>query len=155
MRVQRTMVGILTLGLLVSSADAKPRARKATMADLATGWLGGQPKGIEYARVDLAEDGTGLLVVQYLPQNAPVAYEITGTTLSAGRVEFDVRTLDRPDEPVYLRGRATPVALDLEIGALDRKWKRKLSMEREDTVRGRIDAVSARAKELRKTRPAA
>lgn len=117
------------------------------LAMLAGQWLGGPPAGIlEYVRLELNENGQGLLTVQYLPGEPVVAYEILGARLEQYAIEFIVRTIDRGHEyDIYLKGTALPNQLELEMGSPKPDWKRRLFVERESAVRSRIEAVTQAA----------
>ncbi len=121
-----------------------------SLQSLAGSWLGGSPKGtLEYARLDLGPNGTGTFIIQYLPQNPPVAYEVTRTELKKYKVRFETRVVAKDREyAITVRGRAIGSSLDLEIeGGGKLKWKREFFLEREAQVRTRIDVVTAMAKQ--------
>jgi len=120
------------------------------LSDLATAWLGGPPRGIvEYFRLELDGSGKGILVVQYLPKNPPRLYEVSVARLKGYDIVFDVRVVDSNAEPIFLRGKATSHALDLDVGGIERTWKQKILLEREDRVLERIRAVTERASQAR------
>jgi hypothetical protein len=142
---------LLVIVLLLVGASAPCKARSlvppAQLPDLATAWLGGAPRPVvEYFRLELDAAGKGILVVQSLPKSPPLLYEVSVARLKGYDVEFDVRPVDSNAQAVYLRGKATILALELEFGDFDRNWKRKIYLEREEQVLERIRMVTERAR---------
>jgi hypothetical protein len=142
---------LLVIVFLLVGASVPCKARSpippAQLADLATAWLGGAPRPVvEYFRLELDGAGKGILIVQWLPRNSPRLYEVSVARLKAYDVEFDVRPVDSDAQAIYLRGKATILGLDLELGDIERNWKRKIYLEREDEVLERIRMVTERAR---------
>ena len=118
----------------------------AQLPDLATAWLGGAARPVvEYFRLELDDSGRGILVVQWLPKNPPRLYEVSISRLKGYDIEFDVRPVESDAQAIFLRGKATILALELELGDIERNWKRKIYLEREDQVLERIRMVTERA----------
>ena len=139
---------VIVLLLVIASVPCKARsmAPPAQLPDLATAWLGGAPRPVvEYFRLELDDSGKGILVVQWLPKNPPRLYEVSIARLEGYDIEFDVRPVDSNAQAIFLRGTATTHALDLEFGDIERNWKRKIYLEREDQVLERIRMVIERA----------
>lgn len=146
--MRKLKAALILIGALVpASLQGNKPLPLPTLAGLSTVWLGGAPKGIlEYFRLELTPQGTGTLVVQYLPENAPVVYEIVGTRLDRYDVEFNIRPPKNPQYGIYLRGRATG-DLNLKVGGTSLGWKRNIFLEPESTVLARIRAVTECAKQ--------
>jgi hypothetical protein len=145
---------LLVVVLLLVGASVPCKARSpippAQLPDLATAWLGGAPRPVvEYFRLELDAAGKGILIVQWLPKSPPRLYEVSVARLKGYDVEFDVRPVDSNAQAIYLRGKVTILALDLEVGDIDRNWKRKIYLEREDEVLERIRMVTERARLVR------
>jgi len=134
--------------VLTPSLEASKRVRLPTAQDLATVWVGGDPGGTEYLRLELSEDGTGLLAIQYLPDRPADAYRVLHTTQSKYRVWFTVEPVDEA-EPIYMSGTAIPGRLDLSFGSSNPEWQRNVVLERETDLLARLDAVRKRAEELK------
>ena len=148
----RQLLLILLALLVISSAPCMARSivPPPQLSDLATAWLGGPPRGIvEYFRLELDDSGKGILVVQYLPKNPPRLYEVSVSRLKGYDIAFDVRAGDSNAEHIFLRGKAGSYALDLEVGGIERTWKRKIFLEREDRMLERIRVVTERASQAR------
>jgi len=65
-------------------------------------------------------------------------------SVKGGEVTFRLTPISSNAEPVYLKGRLGGIAsLDLEIGGLNHKWKRRLELNPE----ARIDASNQETKE--------
>ena len=77
-----------------------------------------------------------------MPKNPPRLYEVSIARLKGYDIEFDVRSADSNAQAIFLRGTATAHALDLEFGDIERNWKRKIYLEREDQVLERIRMVT-------------
>lgn len=118
------------------------------LSDLATSWLGGSQDALQYFRLELDDTGHGILVVQYLPHNPAHLYEVSVSKLNGYKINFDVRAIDNA-EPIFLRGRALPFELNLEIGGSERTWKNKIFLEKEERVLERIHVVTERATKSR------
>lgn len=130
-----------------SEAAAK-KIPPPSLADLAGAWLGGGDE--EYFRLELRDNGTGSLTVQYLPRKPAFAYSITSTRLSGYAVAFSVKPIDADAEPIFLRGEANSYRLSLKIGGTDGNWDRLLLLERDSVVKERIRAVEDRARKMAK-----
>ena len=142
--MRAAMVAAL-LFAVVSPASANKRPLQAKLSDLATVWIGGDAASLEFFRLELDQEGCGLLTVQWLPKQAALAYKVVATRLSGYRVDFVLEAVDRVEESLYLRGTALPTLLELEVGAEQPKWKRKLAMEPYSKFEMRLKAVSDRA----------
>jgi len=144
-------VAVVLAVLFITDADASKRVRRPTMEDLATVWVGGSPSSLEFLRLDLGVQGTGLLTVQYLPTEPARAYRVTNTVLAEYRVNFRVAPAETAAEAIYLRGTAIPGQLMLEIGGTTNKWKRQVELEPISRLMARIQAVTKKAEEIGQT----
>jgi hypothetical protein len=134
---------------VVSPASAHKPVKQATLGDLATVWVGGDAGGLEFFRLELAGDGTGLLTVQWLPDQPANAYKVLATRLSGYQVAFVLETVDGLEKSLYLRGTAYPSLLELEAGAHEPNWRRKLVLQPHSKLLTRLKAVSDRAAAFR------
>ena len=145
---KRKSVLILMALLLPAALEGRKPVPKPTLDDLARVWLGGPPKSsLDYYRLQLAREGTGTLIVQYLPQNPPVIYEVVRTRLKDYQISFELRQPRDPAYGIYARGTATSGHLDLKIGGTTLDWKTNVFLEPESAVLGRIQAVTECAKQ--------
>jgi len=120
----------------------------ATMKDLAQVWMGGDRSHIWYSRLELDANGTGSLIIQYLPMYPPRAYRVTRARLAEYELRLDVAPIDAEAESIYVRGKAYPGQLELTIGGTSGLWKSQVTFEPADRIMSKIEAVNQRAKEL-------
>lgn len=130
----------------IGSQRGAPRkeARQPTLADLATVWIGGGIAG-EYARIELANDGRGLMTIQFLPDGETEAFIITRTDISRYAVTFTVSPVDDLTSDLYVRGTAVPTALELVLGGRSPKWQHQVRLLRQGDIDRRRKAVTERA----------
>jgi hypothetical protein len=140
----------ITLTAFGGSEAAAKKIPPASLADLAGAWLGGSDGNVEYFRLELRDNGTGSLTVQYLAGEPAVAYSITSTSLSGYAVAFSVKPIDADAEPIFLRGHANSYRLYLKVGGTDGNWDRSLLLEHDSAVKERIHAVEDRARKIAK-----
>ena len=143
-----TASAFLLVIALAGSTSADKKVPPPTMSDLATVWVGGEVNGyLEYYRLELNQLGQGLLTVQSLPKQPADAYRVTATQLDAYSVKFTLQPIDAGAEPMYLRGSAISIRLNLEAGSTTLDWKRQLRLDRYEDVVARLDAVNRRAEQ--------
>jgi hypothetical protein len=124
-----------------------------TVADLAKVWVGEGVKGtLEYFRLELRPDGTGLLTVQYTPDRAAVAYRVVRTTLDRYTVTFDVEPADVGADPLLLKGVAVASEMQLDVGGVSGEWKREIRLQPYDRLMQRLNAVTNRAEAYTRAR---
>ena len=141
---------LIVLAIASAPCAARSMIPPPQLSDLAIAWLGGPPRGtVDYFRLELDDSGNGFLVVQYLPRKPPRLYEVSVSRLKGYDIAFDVRAVDSGAEPIFLRGKATSLALDLTVGGIERTWKRRIFLEPEDRVLQRIRDVTERASQAR------
>jgi hypothetical protein len=130
-------------GVLASTRVKEP---EPTLVDLGRVWVGGTADGeLEYFRLDLRPDGSGVFAVQYLPSHRAVAYRVTRTLLQRHEISFDIEPIDTDAEPVSIRGRATTTRLTLEVKGVQHDWKRTVLLQWHSAVVDRLRAVTERA----------
>lgn len=142
-----TVTGLLVaISLLATEALANKKPRQPTRSDLAAVWVGGEPEEpLEYFRLELDANGTGILTVQYLPGETAVAYRVLTTTLSGYAVGLDVQPVDRGAQPLKVRGEAIPGLLRLQVTGRAPDWTRDIRLQRYDQLLERIRAVTEKA----------
>ena len=144
----------LILMVLATSAAARTVMPPPTLRCLSTVFVGGNPAAtLEYFRLEIRPNGTGLITAQYLPEQRVVAYKITKTIIKGYKVAFELVPIDRDAEPIYVRGDAVCSRLDLTVGGAPKlEWKRSIVLEPLATVMARINAVNERAAEVHQDR---
>jgi len=142
---------VISLAVLMVSdlVLASSRVPIPTLDDLATVWVGSTvDAGLEYFRLELATDGTGVLIVQYLPKEKALGYKVTRTTLQRYKVTFETVPIDSDAEPVSIRGEATPGRLTFDVAGTKHDWKRTVILQRHSALMERLRAVTERAASL-------
>jgi hypothetical protein len=149
MRVRRIAILCLTVVLVSGPVLASKRVKQPTLADLANVWVGSTVDGgLEYFRLDLKPDGSGVLTVQYLPDAQARAYRVTRTTLHQYKISFDIDPLEADAEPVTIRGQAIPSRMALEVKGVRHDWKCTVVLQRYSALMDRLRAVTQRAEAL-------
>ena len=131
------LLGVLPFGEL----DALGLDKKATPLkpeELTRAWIGFWEDG-EFTRLDLRPDSTGFCAfvapVESITHNYGVqVYRITRWTLDGWAFVLALTPTESRLENVYVRGRVTGYALELEVGGTDRKWKQKLVLNKESRI---------------------
>ena len=131
------LLGVLPFGEL----DALGLDKKATPPkpeELTRAWIGFWEDG-EFTRLDLRPDSTGFCAfvapVESITHNYGVqVYRITRWTLDGWAFVLALTPTESRLENVYVRGRVTGYALELEVGGTDRKWKQKLVLNKESRI---------------------
>ncbi len=142
-----TVLGLfLCFSLQAPLVLANKRVRQPTPSDLATVWVGGEPEDpLEYFRLELDTNGTGILTVQYLLGKPAVAYRVVGTSLSGYAVRLEVKAIDSDAQPLQVQGEAVPGLLRLHVTSSALDWKRDVQLQRYDQLLERIRVVTERA----------
>lgn len=136
----------LCFGLQAPLAHASKKVRQPTLSDIATVWVGGEPEDpLEYFRLELDANGTGILTVQYLPGKPAVAYRVVETSLSGYAIRLDIKAVDSNAQPLQAQGAAMPGILRLHVTSNALDWKRDVQLQRYDQLLERIRVVTERA----------
>ena len=111
--VRETLQGLL----------ADPPKRKAFIGV----WHGYSESHLEFARLELRKDGTGLLVISYLPDSPPNVYRVKQWSQQRFKVDITVEPADPEAEPVTLEKISLEIdSLDLELHG--KGWERKMTL---------------------------
>ncbi len=135
-----------TLFLLCIAASAIETVKPPKIEELAGAWIG-PDDGIAYYRLEIDKAGRGLLVIQEGSQDGYVSYyKISKTILYNSnnyKISFALLPLKSADSTVTLSGKAYPGQLLLVRSGINHgfKWHHSVSLEREDYLLPRIDAV--------------
>jgi hypothetical protein len=142
------LTAAFALLLITVAAPASTKARQRPKLEHLSGvWIGGSAGSeLEFARLQLDARGTGILTVSYLP-DAPVrAYRVLRSRLDGFKVFFELSP-GSDSEPIYLRGEFHFGYMNLQMGGVDRKWKREMYLRNEETFMKRLREVEQKAKE--------
>jgi len=115
-------------------------------------WQGFSESQIEFARLELKEDGTGLLAVSFLPDSAPDKYLVTQWTLK-DQLELAIKPAEPGAEPLTLQN--VKLGMDVLQFALrpvhGGDWNCRLKLYNEKTFQKRANAVKKALEGLEKT----
>jgi hypothetical protein len=143
----RILFAIVAL-CIVPATEARMRTLVPPLAQLGGSWLGTSERHSEYFRVEFDSSGKGVLTIEFVAGGPTDAYEILSTSLSGYSISFLLRPFAEA-EPIFARGTANKLGLWLDVGDINGKWTRKVFLEPESDVLGRIDAVTRRAQEVK------
>jgi hypothetical protein len=135
-------------GVLVHNKRPTPAPN---VKDIATSWVGLDENGVDYCRIELSADGTGLLAVcsRSGDDNAILhrvsVWKIEGHTLT-GKVE----PIDRPTvfDSARIEGWANSWQLDISI--IGDQWQRRISFYRESEISRRSVRANERIERYRR-----
>ena len=135
---------LATIGVVRGDQPVAP----ASWSDLTTVWVGGAREGgsSPYMRLDINNDGTGWLAVQYLRTETPRAYRVKTVALQGHAVTFELVPQDTT-EPVALTGRAYAHALDLQLRGTDATWTHDVTLQPLTRLLQRLDVLGARIRD--------
>ena len=127
--------------LTVSQLDAQgldKKARPPKPEELVGAWIGYWEDG-EFTRLELRGDSTGFCAfvapVESTTHDYGVqVYRITRWTLEGWALGVVLTPTESRLENVYVKGRVSLYALELEVGGTDRKWKEKLVLNKESRI---------------------
>ena len=116
--------------------DKKERPPKPE--ELVGAWIGYWEDG-EFTRLELRADSSGFCAfvapVESITHDYGVqVYRITRWTLDGWAFVMVLTPTESRLENVYVKGRVSGYALELEVGGIDRKWKEKLFLNKESRI---------------------
>lgn len=137
----RAYVAFLMVALSVGQLYAQELGKRAIPPkpeELIGAWIGYWDDG-DFTRVELRPDLTGFCAfvapVESITHDYGVqVYRITRWTLSGWEFVLTLTPTESRLENVYVKGRIRGYALDLEVGGINRKWKRKLVLNKESRM---------------------
>lgn len=144
-----TLIALVGSFSFVNTAAAQAkRCPYPTLQSMAKPWVGGTLG--EYYFLDLKDDGTGVLAVQWTPDKPAKAYRIARTRLTERRADFTLQALDESSESLYMRGDVCPGSIEIRIGSRAPKWQSEATLRPHDVEVARLKAVMARANAVRR-----
>jgi hypothetical protein len=107
----------------VQALMARPPSRKAFIGT----WEGYSESHLEFARLELSEDGTGLFVLSELPDSPPSAYRVMQWSQRDWNLDLGLEAAQAEAEPIALKNVALGFdTLDGEI--YGNGWERKMTL---------------------------
>lgn len=127
---------------------ARPPDRQAFIG----AWQGFSESHLEFARIELNDNGNGMLAVSYLPNSPPENYRILKWSLRKAKVDIEVEPVGPESEPVSLQNVVRGIA-SIECELRGRGWSRKLVLFNEAELQRRTDAAKQSLKQLQDSGP--
>jgi hypothetical protein len=130
-----TLLGCIAVGAITIAPPPK-------IEQLAGAWIGPDDQ-IAYFRLEIDKAGHGQLVIQEdSPDGLISKYKIAATKISGYHVSFSLLPVHGADQ-IQLSGEESPGTLSLVRSGVNHgnKWHNRVSLEREDYLLPRIQAV--------------
>jgi hypothetical protein len=94
----------------------------------------------EFARLELKEDGTGLLAMSFLPNSPAQAYRVKSWSQRGFQIDVVLEPVDAEAEPIHLTNvGGGGESLELEVHG--RTWELKMTLFNEAARQKRLKAV--------------
>ncbi len=129
-------------------AIAKP-CIASTRAELVGAWVADAQ--VDTYLLDLDANGHGWLAHAF-GKEPHETYEVELARLDGQRIEFNVTTIEGLSRALYLRGTTCRGYLWLEVGERSPRWKVSLEFRPRDALLSRIEALTATAERLKKSK---
>jgi hypothetical protein len=113
-------------------------------------WQGYSDDGLEFDRLELDPDGTGLLAISYLPNAPSLLYRVESWVIRGGVIELTLAQIDKAAELVKM----SPALLGvdaLEVTLHGAGWSRQLVLFNERVSEMRATEAKARIRQYRET----
>jgi hypothetical protein len=147
------------LGVLLPAADIPAmgqakEARPLKPKELVGVWVGFW-QDEEFTRLDLRADFTGYCAY-VAPQDSTThqygvhVYRVTRWALNGSQFNISLTPVDSHDENIYLKWRVNYLALQLEIGGTDRKWKEQVVLSKESQIEASNQETKNKIDEIEK-----
>jgi hypothetical protein len=138
-----------TSGSSIFGTSLMPPPTRKTLARV---WLAHAGDGIESARLELNDAGSGSFILNFSPAYRPRAFRVSAVQLDGYRVALTLLPIDRDPDGISVTGSATQYQIDLEVRGSAGTAKGVVShirFEPYERVVKAIQAVDARAAELK------
>lgn len=115
-------------------------------------WHGFSEGHLEFARLELNEDGTGLLAISFLPNAPPNTYVVTNWSVRDFELDIAVEIADPDAEPIKLENVGFAIdALELKMLPVHGgNWSRKMILFNETTFQQRSEAARKGLESIRR-----
>ena len=125
------LLALVMVGSSCSTLTVCP-ARPPSASDVLGTWFGYSTDQLEFLRLELRSNGTGLLGVSYLPDSSPALYTVDTWRLKDWCLELVVSPTTTNSEPIAVRQvRYDVQSLGFEFGGINLNWKRAATLFRE------------------------
>jgi hypothetical protein len=130
-RLRATLVLLALLLAPARSSHPENEVPHPEPGEIAGVWVGFDQDFLHFYRVELDKQGKGVCVSSFVDK-PPLLYDVRKWTLDGFNISFDLEPIDNEAEPIALKGQAGRNVMLLEVGSEVTKWKRKLSLVREE-----------------------
>ncbi len=149
MKANRIVLFVLGITLVVAitvfaSKPVQPPSRSEVI-----GVWSGYTDHLDFLRLELDEDGKGVLCVGWVPGDKPQLYRVSAWNYSDWRLLLDIRPIDAGAEPVYLTNTVCGYE-DLRSDFGGGTWKRKATLRCEREWNRRSKPLEQRIEEFRR-----
>jgi hypothetical protein len=137
---------LVSVAVVFARSLAQPPAREAFIG----AWQGYSKSHLEFARLELDDNGTGFLAISYLPQSPAVAYRVTNWVQRGFNLDMTAIPAGPDAEAVTFRDiRYGIESISLELRG--NGWDRKMILFSEVKLQKRTSDASERLKNLNLT----
>jgi hypothetical protein len=149
-----SFLGVSLVAVNISAMGETKAARPLKPEELIGVWVGFW-QDEEFTRLDLRADFTGYCAY-VAPQDSTThqygvhVYRVTRWALNGSQFNISLTPVDSHDENIYLKGRINYLALQLEIGGTDRKWKEQVVLRKESQMQASNQETKNKIEEVEK-----
>ena len=151
MKSKRVWFGLGVAALLAITAFARKMALPPERSQVVGAWCG-YTDSTEFLRLELDDDGTGLLCVTFIPGLHARLYRIPKWQYSDWHLELSTQPIDSDAEPVVLTNMGcSDQSMEWQFGGVA-GWKRKAVLFSEREWTSRVQPLRERIASYRKER---
>jgi hypothetical protein len=136
-----------TLGAAPILEDRRVQPVKAK--ELAGEWLGYDEDMLSFYRLELSQDGRGSCSTTFLDNPATI-YRVERWSLDGYNIDIKLSPASKEAEPIYMKGTTALRRLSLEVGGLEIKWTRQLSLLNEHEFLRKWNRVKTKMEAFKK-----
>jgi hypothetical protein len=135
-------LSILTLALtLTLPLHASKKVAPPNREDMLGNWFGFEESGLEFCRLELNDDGTGLFAYVFVNDNVAELHSIKEWSLTGINIKFETETTDPHDFAITLTGVGGAHLMRLDMAGVGMKWKHRLTLYNEKEFLSRNEKV--------------
>ncbi len=151
MKPNRIVLFVLGVTLLVAiTVFASKPVAPPSRSEVIGAWSG-YTDHLDFLRLELDEEGKGLLCVGWVPGDKPQLYRVEKWGYADWRLDLDIKPIDSGAEPVYLTNTVCGYE-DLKCEFGGGTWKRKATLRCEREWSRRSKPLEQRIEEFRRSK---